>query len=90
MKTTASLWRNRFPDRVEVEAMFAVCDFDRPRAEKGRHQSIGDERVFGGHQLHPWPEEGMANKFDDLVRAVTENDNFPGAKSSFSESAARR
>ncbi len=72
----ASLRGDRLPDRVEVEAMFAVRDFDGPGAEEGGHQAVGDESVFRGHQLRPRPEKGVPDKFDDLVRAVAEDNIF--------------
>ena len=57
-----------------TEVTLRIIDLDVFRAEKRGHQFVNDEGVFGGDELGIAIEEGMAEQFDDFVRAVAEND----------------
>ena len=53
--------------------------FHRARAEKLGHQVVHGERVLGSDHLVAGPQEGVAEKLDDLVGAVAEEDVFAPA-----------
>ncbi len=57
-------------------AQIGTRRFHRARAEDGRDQLVGDERVLGGNDFVVAIQKGVAEEFEHLVRAVPEDDVF--------------
>jgi len=59
---------------VEVVDEARVGDVDIFRTEEGGHEFVDDKGVLGGDEGSIGVEEGVAEEFDDFVRAVAEDD----------------
>src|SRR5205823_13313006 len=64
-------------DSVEIMPQIRTRHFDCARAEHRGDELVNDKGVLGSDDLVAVIEEGVAEKFDELVRACAENEVVP-------------